>query len=378
MSDEEGVKQKNLGMIPSKRRSVDSIDTCSSTSHIQCQFNAEFKCPCGQCNLRDYLDKGCPKYLSSSTDFPYLHPRGLNPRDKEDVIQKLSDETTDIIQAFADLTFTTMESLKNRNIPVKKLVSVICGLILHKSNKNPLPLSDVDFQELNKAKSIDEASVTLQKYMSFFNNEKLADIIDKLGDHEDKENLKKFKCRFEDFCKRRVFEVSPTIYSSGYKGENYQLFVVLVTEDFIQTLTDVKRAQRKIASILGLHSSVVQLERIDQGSIILVFSIPLVLSQELFPLKPAIYEELKSCGYTLIVPPTPTCATYEELLVPIIQQVESKSEMVIFCVFYTLFSYTIRNPKLYFYIYRLTSPPFLKEFIHHLMNFRRLKKIIIC
>ena len=275
----------------------------------------QFKCPCGKCDLLSYLDDQCPKITSTDHDsYPYLPLNNLSDDDREDLIQKLSDDIAEIIQCFADLLSDTSESIATRDISVEKLVNVAFNLGAYKSSRNTLPLLVDDEKELKEAKSIDSVFTILQKHMSFFNYEILGHIVRKLGDEKDNKNLETFCGQFKDFCKRKVFEVPPSVFCpSGHQSKNRRkLFVLLITQDLYSTLADVKAAQRKVASLLGLRSSTVQLKRIDIGSVILVFSIPIMISHEVFPLNSATYEKLKSIGYTLIVPDTPASTVSTE------------------------------------------------------------------
>ncbi len=58
--------------------------------HQTCN-DSYFHCPCGLCDIISYLDNGCPK--TSSKQYPYLELSNLDEDDKEDLIQKLSEDT---------------------------------------------------------------------------------------------------------------------------------------------------------------------------------------------------------------------------------------------------------------------------------------------
>ena len=153
--------------------------------------------------------------------------------------------------------------------------------------------------------SIDSAFIVLGKHMSFFNFEILSHIINHLGSVNDQENLARYCTQFETFCERKVFEVPPSVFdSSGQVRKNRKVFVILGTEDLVRTLNDIKVAQRRIASLLGLRVSTLQLRRVDIASIILVFSIPALVGH-LLHLDPSIYRTSNSIGFTLIIPNLP-------------------------------------------------------------------------
>ena len=169
-----------------------------------------FQCPCGNCDLISYVEKGCPK--TSCQCYPYLPLDQLSRDDKEDLIQKLSDDTANIIQTFADLLSSTAKSLKERNTTVKELVRVALELGMYKSERNQVPLLAEDRSELVNANSIDDAFITLGKHMSFFNYEILGHIIRQLGNDNDYKQLEEFCTTFKVFCQRKVFEVSPSVF----------------------------------------------------------------------------------------------------------------------------------------------------------------------
>lgn len=308
----EEVKQKDVcrnGVV--KFESADSREANQSL-HVLEDESKRFKCPCSKCDLITYLDQGCPKSMSSS--YPYLPLNDLRDYDKEDLVQKLDSDCVKIIRHFAKLLSSTRRSMKMREITVGSLICTVLDIGAHKSMTNPLPLLEQEREKLKEAKSIDDVFIILEKHVSFFNHEILEHIIHEQGDQDDKEKFKEFQVHFNKFCRCRIFEVSPSVFDpTGQDKRTTKFFVVLASPDLIHTLADVKKAKNKIASLLGLHTSTVKLKRIDIGSIILVFSIPLIVSQQVFPLSPAVHKELKSCSYTIIVPDidTPACGTQQ-------------------------------------------------------------------
>ena len=272
--------------------------------HKKGKETEQFQCPCGNnCDLITYLDKQCP-VSSSSSLYPYLDVNKLTDDDREDLFQRLNDDTADIIQCFADLLSSTSESLRRRQITLERLIEVSLDLGVYKSGRNQIPLLEEDQAKLKETTSFGSAFNILRDHMSFFNYELLSHIIRHLGDENDKKRFEVFCSKFKDYCQRKVFEVPAgpaVLHPSGSERSSRIKFVVVATPDLINTLADVKTAQRKIASLLGLRASTVQLERIDIGCVILVFSIPGMLNN-LFPLKAATCAELKADGYTLFAP----------------------------------------------------------------------------
>ena len=321
----ETVQEKHLSRASASKESLE----CTDTPQVECTYSSQpqstnssrpesvdspqpkpeieqFRCPCGSCDLLTYLDKGCPKTNSESCSYPYLQISTLSKNDREDLIQKLSHDNAQIIKCFANLLSSTSESLKKRQIPVTQLVKVSLDYGAYESATNEVPLLKEDESKLEQATLIDGVFIILRKHMSFFNHGILQHIIEHLGDENDRSKFSDFYCRFTVYCERRVFKAPPTMFCpSGSEKSGRKQFVVLASHYLIKTLADVNSARSKIATLLGLAVSTVRLEKIDIGSVILVFSIPGMLNN-VFPLKPATHAKLKACGFTLIVPDMPT------------------------------------------------------------------------
>ena len=114
--------------------------------------------------------------------------------------------------------------------------------------------------------------------------------------------MKVYKEELTKFCKRRIFEVTPKVYGSTQTVQGRKKFVVY-THDLgaFSSVEEVKAAQEKIASLLNLKVSQLHLERVNCGSILLVFSISKFDALELFPLKQTMSKRMKDAGFTLFV-----------------------------------------------------------------------------
>ena len=260
-----------------------------------------FQCPCGECSLESYLDKGCP--ISMSDSFPYLDISNLNEGDKEDLVHKLSADVSEIMKCFAELLDRTSVSLGRRRVSVQRLVMRALSLGAYESPSIQKPLVKENEMELRCSQTIDEAFIILRPHMSFFNFELLEHIIncEELCSADDRKRMTEYRSKFDKFCRRKVFEVSPTVFAqtnTELKKCKRKIFVVLVTEHEAEpNLVYVNAAKQKIATLLNLKPSTLHLHRIDIGSLILVFSVPEFVAQELFPLNPSLTANLKAGGY---------------------------------------------------------------------------------
>ena len=103
------------------------------------------------------------------------------------------------------LTELVTQALIWREVTVKKLarVAITSNSSLH--------------DKLIGSMSVDQVFADLAPEMSFFNHETLAEIIDELGDPDDRDRLADYLKEFKEFCKRKVFEVEPGRCTCGQR-----------------------------------------------------------------------------------------------------------------------------------------------------------------
>ena len=268
-----------------------------------------FHCPCGKCSLATYLKDGCPQ-----SNYPFLQLSKLDEDDREDLTQQLDHETKKIIDSFLELVDSTVESLRARNVTPLQLARRALELKAYDGTSAMMqqPLMHDEEKKLKDSNSIDGSFIVLQPHMSFFNYEPLEHIIKGIqtGSDEDRRRMEDYSKKFEQYCKRRLFEVYPTAIGQSItdsKGNVRKTFVVVTFREEplykLISLNDAKKMTKKIASLLGLKSSTLFLHRVDEGSLMLVFSVPAFVAKDIFPLKPAVAATLKSNGYTLFSVP---------------------------------------------------------------------------
>ena len=266
-----------------------------------------FRCPCGSCSLEKYLDEGCPK--SSSCQFPYLDFGNLDEDDREDMTSQLSQDLSNMIKSFAALTNKTRISLAGRGISMDTLRAHTLTLGAYDSLEMVKPLLNEDKEELKQARTVHDVFLIIQSHMSFFNYELLKHITDskELCTDDDRQRMDDYCTKFNEFCRRKIFEVPPSAFGQSTataKKSKRKSFAVLVTKHEAESnLVFVNDARRKIASILKLKPSTLHLHRIDEGSLILVFSIPCFVADQIFPLEPSTKAKLRAEGFQIATVP---------------------------------------------------------------------------
>ena len=260
--------------------------------------------------MTTYLSDGCPKGF-----FPYLELSKLDEDQKDDLIQRLSQETEKMIDSFCALLANTRFSLKAYEVTPLELACRVLELPAYISPNTLKPLMSDKVEELKNSRTIEESFLILQPHMSFFNFKLLKHIIEgkQTGSDEDRQQLEEYCKKFELYCRRRIVEVPPgTIGQSSTNLVECKRRAFVITSDEKSlaelSLDDARKVKREIANILGLQSSTLYLHRIEEGSLIFVFSIPEFVAQELLPLNPSLKDALKKNGFYLFA----VCATNQD------------------------------------------------------------------
>ena len=283
------LHEKTLNFILLHFTVQEAVTDRSGTTTCTSLLQETFKCPCGKCSLMVYLRNGCPKSC-----VPYLGmPANLSIGDERNLKYTLNKDTRKLCNSFRDLSDSTCDSLIKQGINLDRLIRVATN------HDRSLQLASVQ--------SMDEAFTVLAKSMSFFNHKLLANIIDKLGDEGDKQRLVKYSEEFNHYCKRKIFEVDPGNWVGGERfsevcTDGRQLFAMVVSDFMIQTLGDTELVIETLADVLDIQPASLHIHRIDRGSVILVFSVPNCIANEIFPLPQEKMSLLKAKGITIFVP----------------------------------------------------------------------------
>ena len=282
----------------------------SLKSQVRCDQSEEDKCDCDT----EVIYSG--QQYAVCEGHMYTAWASLNPDDKIDLEARLMDDAEVIREEFALLCWRVRDSFEQRDIKPLTLASALLDLTISEESSNGnsgIPLLKEKEGALMSAKSVHDIFHVLRPHMNFFNYEILQFLIKGKGSKEDKMALSVFLKKFEEFCKRHVFEVPFTVYSNGQSSDSpiaeqrlhvkiTRLFkAVLLTHDASKSvppvgdnahcqvekicsnelginLEDAKNIQRKIAKILKLKPSSLFLDCISEGSVILTFLLPICIS----------------------------------------------------------------------------------------------------
>ena len=254
------------------------------------------------------LEAGSPTPTSNASSFPYLKVSGLTPEQQEGLRIRLCVESEDIVRKFWHLHSRVYESLRERNLPVDRLVTHLLLLDTFDpvSEDSQKPVLQTFSQELQNAESIEKVLYIIKDYFSFFNYHVIEHIVDGLGTDQDRVELQNYKKEFNEYAKRRVYECRP-VYGSISKADHAELVLKVdsVYEKF--TVTELKKFEYRLSKLFGVSpQSVLRLCRVEEGCLQLIFQVPSFVQQEIFPLSSEQEEALAAEGVIRL-----TCGGYQ-------------------------------------------------------------------
>ena len=283
-----------------------SGSTSSPPSEGSQQF--PFGCGCGKCTLLSFVESGCPTPIPSVSSFPYLDLSGLTHEQQEDLRGRLQFESQEIMMRFQELVSATIESLIRRNVSHDKLVSHVMTLGAFKPvvKEPPVPLFQYCFQKLEAADTIPKIFLILKDYFSFFNYHIVEHIIKMLGTKEDITRLQRYKERFNQYAKRRIFECWPE-FGPVSDADHADVFVKVDSQYENYTVAEMKVFCHKLGEILRVSSQgILRLCRVEKGCIQLTFQVPSFVQLEIFPLSREQEKALEAEGVITL-----TCGEYQ-------------------------------------------------------------------
>lgn len=215
--------------------------------------------------------------------FPILDKKKLSKEEKEQLEQKLYEDSRQIMFKFQELFSVTLTSLKERNVTVNELSNHLgcLGALkpIHTCSKRGYLM-----EELPEAETVDDVMALVREYSSFFNHRMLANIITHVGGEQDKKNLAKYLEDFADYAKRKVFECPREVGAMIEEG-HANMFVTLDRSYDNCTVSSLEDFKAELKRILNITSDVmIRLCRLEPGSMKLTFQIPHSVKQAIFPL----------------------------------------------------------------------------------------------
>ena len=230
-------------------------DSTTSPTPSEESLRSPFGCGCGNCTFFSFILSGCPTPIPSASSFPYLNLSGLTHQQKQELRGKLQFESQQILIRFQELVTATINSLKERCVPVDELVScvMVLGVFHPVLKEQQLPVFQHYFKELKSADTIPKVFMILNDYFSFFNYHIIEHIIKNLGIAKDKAKLWEYQEKFNQYAKQRIFECPPE-FGPVSNIEHANIFVLVDSYYDNYTVAQIEEFRHKLSVILNISS----------------------------------------------------------------------------------------------------------------------------
>ena len=228
--------------------------------------------------------------------FPYLNYQCLTDRQKVELESELTDETQRMIKLFATTEDSLVVSLGSMQIDILRFKNYVENLISKVGTKKQL-------KNLQKSETISEIIYALQPFKSFFHYEIIEDIVRVFGSTSDKELMDQYISKFNDFCKRSVFEVPPNVFHESDPKPSGKVFHAKYTTQGQASLIDIVAVRKNLANILRIELIALRLLCITDGCVTLTFLVSVQMAKEIFPLSHSQVSDLSAISLEIVDDP---------------------------------------------------------------------------
>ena len=266
-----------------------SSNTVTNNESDMKSTNADtsFLCPyCKSCSLEQYLsEEGCPK-ATGKTLFPYLNTPNLSEEDRTVLEFSLVSATNNLVMLFAQTDTYIAKNLCADVTIVKNFVLDLVRNLEQEGNR----------AELSKATSIPEIIYALQPYKSFLNYRIIESIAKEFGTPDICDEMQKYVTAFTYFCKRSAFELPVNVLRKKVNKTSEKILSVKLIMKEPASIGDIKSAQLKMATILGVDPWALKICSIEDGCVCVRFLVPAAVMSKILPLSPDKKSALRDAG----------------------------------------------------------------------------------
>ena len=247
-----------------------------------------FRCGCGKCGFEVFCKRGC-LFPFSGPVFPYLDFEGLDEADRDLLIGKLEEDAEVLRSSFNGLCVQLMNWAND--LPFSKLISMCKTFDGYESKRGTHPMLEDRSKDIDDCSTSDDTFKILADYYSWYSFMILDEIVSHFSREEDKITalLRNYKEKFNDYCKRSIFECPQVFSSVPRKGK-----VLLLKSCIPSKCSFINSFLRKLARALNIHPHTLKLVSVNTGCILLVLSLPSAVAKKAFPLTSSQEMELVS------------------------------------------------------------------------------------
>ena len=219
--------------------------------------------------------------------YPCLNTNGMSESERSSLRGRLTNDYRQINSEYSRFSRSIRKSLRDREITPKQLAEVLLELNafclrVHDQHK---PLLDARLDEIEKAESVNDVFKILHPYGSFFDCYIIKHIVNSnLCTDEDREKLKKYLDKLDEYCQRSIFECPH--FATPEQDPKFQTLVMKMDDDISTSFTmkALEAFRNQLATSLHLEGHTLRLCSVENGCFQLIFQIPDFVRAATFPL----------------------------------------------------------------------------------------------
>ena len=228
---------------------------------------------------------------------------------------KLEQHSQEMITTFNDLMYDFYECMISKKVPFGKLKIFLRGLgqrsTIYKDETDQPTIS----KNLMKAQTIDDMMLIIQSYCSFFNFSLIETMVDRFEQfHGFKPKLEEYKEAFAKYAEHKLVYCCPSGIGlnteAGLGTEAAEIFVKLDDAYKDCRLTHLETLRKDLCQIFRIPLEIFPLDRVQPGSVCVIFQVPEFMKKEIFPLSEKQILALRELNYDKIQIYSVMCSEY--------------------------------------------------------------------
>ena len=239
----------------------------------------------------------------------YLKTSSLTQNEEGILLSQLKKDADAIFEEW-DTVVCQFSSWMKENISLEMYKEILLTIPGFTSARKEVPMFKDREQDIMAAKSHLDCFAILSRYHSWFNYSLLETVISKARKRTQKDSpeflssLRSYMDLLHKYCKRNIFECPKPSSISSSKSSTY--LVLKVTEDQMSDVKVVSAEKIKLFTFelmkpYEIQDYVLNLHTVGDGCVELVYSIPLCIYNELFPLNKDQWKSLPMLGVMEVI-----------------------------------------------------------------------------
>ena len=225
---------------------------------------------------------------------------------------KLEQHSQEMIKTFNDLMYDFYECMISKKVSVGKLKIFLRGLgrgsTIFKDEIDQPTIS----KNLMKAQTIDDMMLIIQSYCSFFNFSLIETMVDRFEQfHGFKPKLEEYKEAFAKYAEHKLCPSGIGLNTEAGLGTEAAEIVIKLDDAYKDCrLTHLETLRKDLCQIFRIPLEIFPLDRVQPGSVCVIFQVPEFMKMEIFPLSEKQIIALRELNYDKIQIYSVVCSEY--------------------------------------------------------------------